>query len=258
MAYITYQQYLDLYGICPISEEEFPVYAGLASDMIDSITRYRIVEGGGISALPSILQTLVQKAAAAQVLYFTQIGLETVLTGQACQSFTVGKVSVSGGALSSTTTKPGALMVSLSRFPCLNKLVDGKRCVCMLRPIPQSLLGDLAIIKVCTGMDAWQKPVWQDYEVSRVHLQNTNEVKKDKGKTPRSCCALRCSLTPGFQGPSWIMILWRNIPKKAGKPLRCEVFNSQGQKYGEYEVLTVDPVPDVPATRVHHVELGLV
>jgi len=35
-----------------------------------------------------------------------------VLTGQAGQSFTVGKVSVSGGALSSTTTKPGALMVS--------------------------------------------------------------------------------------------------------------------------------------------------
>ena len=58
MAYITYQQYLDLYGTCPISEEEFPVYAGLASDMIDSITRYRIVEGGGISALPSILQRL--------------------------------------------------------------------------------------------------------------------------------------------------------------------------------------------------------
>lgn len=38
-------------------------------------------------------------------------------------------------------------------------------------------LGDLAIIKVCTGMNAWQKPVWQDYEVSHVHLQNTNEVK---------------------------------------------------------------------------------
>lgn len=112
MAYITYQQYLDLYGTCPISEDEFPVYAGLASDMIDSVTRYGIVKGGGISALPSIFQTLVQKATAAQVLYFTQIGLETVLTGQAGQSFTVGKVSVSGGALSSTTTKPGALMVS--------------------------------------------------------------------------------------------------------------------------------------------------
>lgn len=32
-------------------------------------------------------------------------------------------------------------------------------------------------------MDAWQKPVWQDYEVSRVHLQNTNEVKKTKENT---------------------------------------------------------------------------
>ena len=112
MAYITYQQYLDLYGTCPISEEEFPVYAGLASDMIDSITRYRIVEGGGISALPSILQTLVQKAAAAQVLYFTQVGLETALTGQAGQSFTVGKVSVSGGALSNGTLTGAQLMVS--------------------------------------------------------------------------------------------------------------------------------------------------
>lgn len=46
--------------------------------------------------------------------------------------------------------------------------------------------------------------------------------------------------------------------QKAGKPLRCVVFNSRGQKYGEYEVLTVDPVPDVPATRIHHIELGLV
>ena len=30
------------------------------------------------------------------------------------------------------------------------------------------------------------------------------------------------------------------------------------RKYGEYEVLTVDPVPDVPATRVHHENWGLV
>lgn len=112
MAYITYQQYLDIYGACPISEEEFPMYAGLASDLIDSITQYRIVKGGGISALSYLMQTLVKKAAAAQVLYFTQLGLETVLTGQTGQSFTVGKVSVSGGALSNTTEKPGALMIS--------------------------------------------------------------------------------------------------------------------------------------------------
>lgn len=110
MAYITYQQYLDLYGTCPITEENFPVYAGLASDVIDSITQYRIVKGG-LSALSSLVQTLVQKATAAQVLYFTQIGLEATLAGQAGQSFTVGKVSVSGGGLSANT-KSGTLLVS--------------------------------------------------------------------------------------------------------------------------------------------------
>lgn len=112
MAYITYQQYVALYGTSSISEEEFPVYAGLASDNIDTITQFRIVKGGGISALPTAVQELVRKAAAAQVLYFTQIGLETVLTGQTGQSFTVGKVSVSGGALSNATEKAGALMIS--------------------------------------------------------------------------------------------------------------------------------------------------
>ena len=74
----------------------------------------------------------------------------------------------------------------------------------MLRPIPQSLLGDLAIIKVCTGMDAWQKPVWQDYEVSRVHLQNTNEVKKTKENTE---VVLRSTLFIDAR-------LSRNIPKR--------------------------------------------
>ena len=112
MAYITYDQYLARYGEPPIDETAFPVYAGLASDLIDSATRYRIAQGGGFSALPPFLQMQVQKAAAAQVLYFTQIGLETVLTGQTGQSFTVGKVSVSGGALAASGAKSGALMIS--------------------------------------------------------------------------------------------------------------------------------------------------
>ena len=70
------------------------------------------MKGGGISALPDFIQLIIQKATAAQVLYYIQLGLETVLTGQVGQSFTVGKVSVSGGALSATATKPGAVMVS--------------------------------------------------------------------------------------------------------------------------------------------------
>lgn len=97
MAYITYDQYTQLYGTPPITEAEFPLYATTASDIIDSITQYRIEKAGGISALPAGLQTLVQKAAAAQVLYLTQNGLETVVSGQTGQGFTVGKVSVDGG-----------------------------------------------------------------------------------------------------------------------------------------------------------------
>ena len=112
MAYITYDQYVDIYGEPPVDEADFPVYAGLASDLIDSITQYRIEQGGGFSALPDWLQSMVQKATAAQVLYFTQLGLETVLTGQTGQSFTVGKVSVSGGGLASGSLTGAKLMIS--------------------------------------------------------------------------------------------------------------------------------------------------
>lgn len=112
MAYITYEQYLEIYGEPPADEADFPVYAELASDLIDSITQYRIIQGGGFSALPDWLQSLVQKATAAQVLYFSQLGLETVLTGQTGQSFTVGKVSVSGGALSGGNMTSAQLMIS--------------------------------------------------------------------------------------------------------------------------------------------------
>lgn len=131
MAYITYDQYIGYYGTCPISEEQFPMYAGIASDVIDNATQYRIEKSGGISALPAFVQTLVQKATAAQVLYFTQIGLETVLTGQTGQSFTVGKVSVNGGGLANQANKKiGTLMVSpfalsyLEQTPLMERAVD--------------------------------------------------------------------------------------------------------------------------------------
>lgn len=112
MAYITYDQYVDIYGDPPIDEADFPVYAGLASDLIDTITQYRIIQGGDLPALPQWVQQIVQKAAAAQVLYFSQIGLETVLTGQTGQSFTAGKVSFSGDGLSNSGLTAAQLMVS--------------------------------------------------------------------------------------------------------------------------------------------------
>ena len=99
MAYITYAQYEALFGTPPINEAEFGLYATTASDLVDSVTQYRIVEGGGIASLPAAVQSRVQKATAAQVLYFIQSGgMETVLSGQTGQGFTVGKVHIDGAA----------------------------------------------------------------------------------------------------------------------------------------------------------------
>ena len=89
MAYITYDEYVAIYGQ-NITEADFPMYAENASDLIDAVTRYQIVQCGGISALPPLVQKLVKKAASAQVLYFVQNGPDTVRSGQTGQGFTVG------------------------------------------------------------------------------------------------------------------------------------------------------------------------
>ena len=104
MAYIDYDGYLAIYGTCPLTEEEFPVYAELASDLIDSVTRYKI-QRGGLSALPAYTQTLVKKATAAQILYTYQYGMESTMTGQAGQGFTVGKVHVDSGKAEQTAAQ---------------------------------------------------------------------------------------------------------------------------------------------------------
>ena len=127
----------------------------------------------------------------------------------------------------------------------------------MLRPIPQSLLGDIATIKVCSGVDVWQNPSWQTYTVNNVHLQNTNEVKKSKDNTE---VVLRATLFIDsiLSQPSLDYAALVDQSEAAGKPMRCVVTDSNGNLAGDFEVLIVDLVPDVPATRVHHIELGLV
>lgn len=134
MAYITYEQYIGIYGSSPIQETEFPTYAELATNIIDTITQYRIVKGG-LANLPPLTQSLVLEATAAQILYFSQLGLETVLTGQTGQSFTVGKVSVSGGGLANSSGTAAQLMVSPFAKSLLEQtgLMDRGVCVCSAR-----------------------------------------------------------------------------------------------------------------------------
>lgn len=106
-------------------------------------------------------------------------------------------------------------------------------------------------------MDTWQNAQWDEITVKPVHLQNTNEVKKSKENTEivlRSMLFIDARRSRPYLDYDTLA----EQSQAAGKPMRAVVYNAAGQKYGDYEVVTVDPGPDYPATRVHHIELGLV
>lgn len=128
----------------------------------------------------------------------------------------------------------------------------------MLRPIPQQLLRNMVTFRVCTGMDAWQNPTWDEYTVSRVHLQDTNEVRKTVNNTEVVLSSIlfvdmRLS-TPKLD---YQALLAQSL--KAGKAMRAIITNSGGDVLSDYEVLTVDLVPDaLDGSKIHHIELGMV
>ena len=101
MAYITLEEYAELYGQPTISEADFPVYASQASDLIDSITQYRIIQAGGLNVFPPLVQQLVAKATAAQV-----------LSGQTGAGYTVGKVHIDGAGASGGAQTAAQMMIS--------------------------------------------------------------------------------------------------------------------------------------------------
>lgn len=143
MAYIDKAYYEQLYGPMNMTDEEFAVMSGQASDIMDSITQYRIVQGGGVSALPPLWQELVKKATAAQVLFFTQNSLETVLTGESGEGFTVGKVHVDGKSAYSSGAGNAAAqsMVSPFAIALLEQTGLMRRDVVCLGPYHNGFLG---------------------------------------------------------------------------------------------------------------------
>lgn len=130
MAYVTYEQYTQIYGAINFNAEEFARYATAASDLIDSVTMYRIVKAGGATAFPAWIQTQIQKATAAQILYFVQNGLESVLTGQTGVGFTTGKVHMDGANTSGMTQ--AQLMISpLAKTYLEQTGLMGRRVPCL-------------------------------------------------------------------------------------------------------------------------------
>jgi hypothetical protein len=113
MAYITYSEYTTYYGEnTMVTEADFPVYANTASDLITSITGYRVT-ADIIGSLPAFMQDAVKKATAAQVLFFAEHGdVGSVVSGTAGQGFTVGKVSVQSGGQRSSAWASARDMIS--------------------------------------------------------------------------------------------------------------------------------------------------
>lgn len=121
----------------------------------------------------------------------------------------------------------------------------------MLAPIPSCMLQDSVVFHVVTGIDDWQKKTTTDIKVDHVHLQGANQTRKTANNTEVTLKGIlfidsRRSL------PRLDYMSLQSESQQNGGTLTCTVNGN------DYTVLIVDAVPNVPASSIHHVELGLV
>lgn len=120
----------------------------------------------------------------------------------------------------------------------------------MLKPIPSRILKSTATVKVCNGVNRYQKPTYTEYTVTKVHLQPTNEIRKTQDNTD---CVLRSLLF---------------VDAKTSRPHLdwCDLLRQAHTNKGdmhvivrgvEYTVMTVDELRDDTDT-LHHWEVALV
>ena len=126
-----------------------------------------------------------------------------------------------------------------------------------LAPIPARMLHDRVVFSVVTGMDRYQHKTYTDYTVNNVHLQSSNDVRKGPADTE---VQLRGILFVDARRSLPVLDLYglQQQSLTAGDTMRAKVYDASGTEVGDYAVLTVDGLPDVPATRRHHWELGLI
>ena len=119
----------------------------------------------------------------------------------------------------------------------------------MLKPIPARIMRSTAQIKACVGVDRYQNPVYEDYTVTHVHIQPTNEIRKTPDNTD---CTLRSILfvdgkhsTPALD---WCGLF--NAAHSIGGDVKVIV------RGVEYTVFSVDELRD-DTDCFHHWEIGL-
>ena len=126
-----------------------------------------------------------------------------------------------------------------------------------LAPIPSRMLHDTVVFKVVTGMDRYQNKTYEEYTVSNVHLQSSNDTIKRANDTE---VQLKGLLFVDARRSLPVLDLY-DLQQQSlanGDTMRAIVTDASGTEVGDYAVLIVDDLPDVPATRRHHWELGLV
>ena len=103
MGVVTYEFYrFEYVGDLSVTEDDFPRLEARAEDAINALIRSRTV--------PAQFKLLYQKAICAQVDYYAIYGIEAANVGLMETSFSVGKVSVTGGG--AMARSGGASMVS--------------------------------------------------------------------------------------------------------------------------------------------------
>ena len=127
----------------------------------------------------------------------------------------------------------------------------------MLKPIPARMLKDSVVLQVPTGADRWGHDTFEEYRISNVHLQADNKTTitvRNTEVTLTGVLFIDCKRS----NPKYNIEELQEKSQNAGSTMRAIVYNAQGRKTGDFRVIAVDGLPDVPATRTHHYELLLV
>lgn len=126
-----------------------------------------------------------------------------------------------------------------------------------LAPIPGSMLHDTAIFYVVDYMDRYQKKVYREITVKNVHLQSSNNVLKRANDTEVQLRGI-LFVDDRRSTPRVDLYALQKESLEKGDTMRVMVKDASGNEVGEYAVIEVDDLPDVPATRRHHWELSLI
>ena len=118
------------------------------------------------------------------------------------------------------------------------------------------MLHDSVTFRVVTGMDRYQNKTYTDYQVNNVHLQSSNQTIKSTDNTE---VQLKGILFVDARKSTPILDLYQMQKESLanGDTMRAIVYDYAGNESGDYAVMIIDDLPDVPATRRHHWELSL-